>query len=143
MPHLEIETPAPYVSLQAIAFGSVGAEATPVDAAHPLPVAQTPLAATSTPLAGSTSSTGVLGPFTPQLGRPIVLSLSGTWTGSVQVKRSVDGGATKLALTAAGSAWASFTGNCCEAVWEESESGAEIYLDVTLASGTLTYRVAQ
>jgi hypothetical protein len=59
------------------------------------------------------------------------------------VKRSVDDGDTKLPLTVGGLPWAAFTGNACEPVAEESESGAAYYLDVTLASGTLTYRLAQ
>jgi hypothetical protein len=100
-------------------------------------------AATSTPLAGTSSTSAVLGPFTPQLGRPIWVSLSGTWAGTVTVKRSVDAGATKLPLTIAGSPWAVFTGNALEQVAEDAESGALYYLDFTYTSGTLTYRVSQ
>lgn len=98
----------------------------------------------ATALAGSTSSSATtLGPFTPALGRPIWLSLSGTWSGTVTVKRSADGGTTRLPLTAGGMAWGIFTANACEQVAEPSESGETYYLDVALASGTLTYRVAQ
>ena len=79
----------------------------------------------------------------PRLGRPIWLALSGTWTGSVALKRSTDGGATKLPLTAGGSAWGVFTGNACEQVIEESEAGAAYYLAVTVVSGTVAYRVSQ
>jgi hypothetical protein len=43
----------------------------------------------------------------------------------------------------AGAGWALFTANCCEPVWEDSEAGAQLYLSVTLASGTLAYRVSQ
>lgn len=72
-----------------------------------------------------------------------MLALSGTWTGTVKLLRSTDGGATKLPLTAAGLAWGVFNANCCEPVWEEAIVGAALYLDATLSSGTLTYRVAQ
>ena len=95
------------------------------------------------PLSGNAVATGVVGPFTPKLGRAIWLALSGTWTGTVTVKRSADGGTTKLPLTAGGQPWAVFTANAYEQIVEETEDGATYYLDVTLASGTLTYRVSQ
>jgi hypothetical protein len=72
-----------------------------------------------------------------------MLQLSGTWTGTVKLLRSSDGGTTKLPLTLAGAAWGQFTANCCEPVWEESETAATLWLDVALTSGTLAYRLAQ
>lgn len=72
-----------------------------------------------------------------------MVQLGGSWTGLVQVTRSVDGGVTRNALTVSGQPWARFTGNVCEPVWEEAEDGAELYLDITVNSGTLTYRVSQ
>ena len=48
-----------------------------------------------------------------------------------------------LPVTIGGSPWARFSGNCCEPVWEESETVAKLYLDIQLASGSLTYRLAQ
>lgn len=144
MPDLPISAPANYYPPFAIVFADEAGNGVPVDAANPLPVALSePAPAVSTPLAGSTAASGALGPFTPVAGKAIWLSLSGTWTGSVAVKRSVNGGTTKLPLTAGGLPWASFTGNACEPVAEDSESGATYYLEVTLASGTLTYRLAQ
>ena len=53
------------------------------------------------------------------------------------------GGTTKLPLTIIGTAWAQFTTNCCEVLWEESDSNARFYLDVALTSRTLAYRLAQ
>ena len=100
-------------------------------------------AAGSTPLAGSSSASGSFGPFVPELGRPIRLTTAGTWTGSVQLLRSTDGGTTRLPLTAGGQGWGSYTANANEAVTEESESGATYYLGVTLSSGTISYRMAQ
>ncbi|OJW72756.1 MAG: hypothetical protein BGO57_16100 [Sphingomonadales bacterium 63-6] len=134
--------PAAYIPFTALAWPS-GEDSVAVGPDAPLPVAATFGAATSTPLSGTVSSSGIVGPFTPDLGRPIWLTLSGSWKGSVQVKRSVDAGTTKLALTAAGIIWGKFTANACEPVAEESLQGATYYLDITLVSGSLTYEVAQ
>ena len=139
----DVDNPARYIPPAAIAFGAKGSDATFVDAAHPLPVEHKLTASGAAPLAGSVSATGVLGPFTPKPGRAIWLTLSGSWTGTVTTKRSVDGGTSKFPLTAGGQPWAAFTANANEQIAEESESGATWYLDVTLASGTLTYRLAQ
>ena len=104
-----------------------------------------PVGATASAVAlnGSTAATATLGPFTPELGRPIWLTLSGSWTGSVQLLRSTDAGTTKLPLTAAGVPYGSYTANANEAVAEESCAGATWYLLATLSAGTLTYRLAQ
>lgn len=89
------EAPAGYARVTALRFGAQGRAATPIDAYHPLPVrGATVAAAAATPLAGATSATGVEGQFAPELARPIVLTHSGSWMGSVQLLRSVDGGAT-------------------------------------------------
>jgi hypothetical protein len=144
MSDLPITAPAGYYPPFAVVFADDEGNGVVVDAANPLPVAVVePTTEASTPLAGSTSANGALGPFAPVAGKPIWLSLSGTWTGAVAVKRSVDGGTTKLPLTAGGQPWASFTANACEPVAEDSESDATYYLEVVLASGTLTYRLAQ
>ncbi len=128
----------------AMVFGSDGSAATAVDLTNPLPTRVALPASGLAPLAGTTSaSAAMVGPFTPQLARPIWLTLSGTWTGTVQMLRSTDGGATQLPLTIAGSIWGAFTGNCNEPVWEESEAGATFYLSTAITSGMLTYRVAQ
>jgi hypothetical protein len=72
-----------------------------------------------------------------------MLTLSGTWAGTVKLLRSVDGGTTRLPVTAAGQPYGTFTGNICEPVWEESEAAALLYLDVILSSGSLSYRMGQ
>ena len=72
-----------------------------------------------------------------------MLALSGSWSGTVKVLRSTDGGATKLPLTIAGASWGQFTANCCEAIWEESEAAARLYLDITLIAGSASYRLGQ
>lgn len=141
MPNNPIQSPAGYVPSRSVAFADVDGTALLASTAIPLPVTTSPAAATA--LTGSAAATGVLGPFQPAAGRAIMLSLSGTWVGTVKLVRSTDGGTTKLPLTINGGVWAQFTTNCCEAVWEESDSTARFYLDVTLTSGTLAYRLAQ
>ncbi|MCW1383267.1 hypothetical protein OLX02_10575 [Novosphingobium sp. KCTC 2891] len=141
MPNSPIAVPAGYATVNAIAFSDGDGNAAQVSNTAPLPVQVKPASGGS--LAGSSALSGVFGPFVPALDRPAVLTLSGTWTGTVKVTRSTDGGATRTPLTIAGDAWAQFTVNCCEPVWEESEASAALYLDVTLASGTLAYRLGQ
>lgn len=142
MPSVPLLNPAPYAPPFAMSFANAGGSTDVVSATNPLPV--TSAAATSpTPLNGSASANGVLGPFQPVPGRPVMLSLSGTWAGTVKIVRSTNGGTTKLPLTAMGQAYGSFTANMCEPVWEEGEVGATLYLDVTLTSGSLTYRMGQ
>jgi hypothetical protein len=142
MPSPPIQSPASYVPSRAAAFADIDGTSLLVSASNPMPVSIGPAAA-ATPLAGSTAANAVVGPFVPAGGRPVVLALSGTWAGTVAVKRSTDGGATKLPLTVGGTIWGLFSANACEPVWEENEAGAALYLDVALSSGTLTYRLAQ
>ena len=141
-----IAAPAGFVPQQALSFADTGGGAVAVSAAAPLPVVAPPASsspATSTALVGTASTAIVAGPFTPQLGRDVRLTLSGSRTGSVQLLTSIDGGATKLPITAAGLAWGVFTGNCNETVDSPSDSGASYYLQIAPASGTVAYRLAQ
>jgi hypothetical protein len=140
---ISVRAPAGYAPVQAIAFGTRDGPAVAVDTANPLPIAARLTAAAATPLAGTASASATVGPFAPDLGRAIWLTLTGTWTGTCQLLRSTDGGATLVPLTVAGQAWASFTANCCEAVGEESVAGAAYYLQIALTSGGVSYRVAQ
>lgn len=139
---IPVSAPAAYAPVSAIGFADPDSILSPVSAEKPLPVS-TVTAPSPAALTGSTAASVVIGPFTPSSSKAIVLALSGTWTGTVKLLRSTDGGATKLPLTAAGQAWGVYSANCCEPVWEEAIAGAALYLDVTLGSGTLTYRVAQ
>jgi hypothetical protein len=137
-----IQAPAGYVSSHAAAFAASDGTAVVVSDSTPLPVtAQLPTA--TAPIAGTTSASLQSAPFTPVLGRPVMLALSGTWSGQVRVLRSADSGLSRLPLSIGGGAWGQFTANACEAVWEEGELGAQLYLDIVLSSGTLTYRMAQ
>lgn len=136
-----IQNPAGYIPVQAISFAQADGSSGLVSADLPLPVTTLPPA--GTPLSGAATASGQVGPFSPSAGRPVVLTLSGNWTGTVRVLRSVDEGLTRLPLTIAGEPWGEFAVNACEAIWEEYEDGARLYLDITVASGTLTYRVSQ
>jgi hypothetical protein len=111
-----------------------------VSVSSPLPVTATG-AAIPAALAGTTAASGTIGSFAPARGVPVVLALRGTWAGSVRLMRSTDGGVTLDPLTVAGAAWAQFTGNVCEAVWEDNDPAATLYLGAALTSGTLTYRL--
>ena len=142
MPITPLKTPAGYVPQMAVAFANASGDAEPVSASNPLPFQEQPFAAAPA-LTGTALASGLFGPFAPRAGRAVVVVLSGTWSGSVKVVRSLDGGATKVGLTAGGTAWGVFTGNACEPVWDESEAAATLYLDVTLTSGSLTYRLGQ
>ncbi|MBB4153890.1 hypothetical protein GGQ80_001796 [Sphingomonas jinjuensis] len=135
--------PASFVPLTAMAYTADSGEAVAIDAAHPLPITTRLSAAASVPLTGSAAASSVAGPFTPDKARPIWLTLSGSWSGSVTVQRSTDGGATKQPLTVAGQPWGVFTANANEIVAEETVEGATYYLTITIASGLLSYRVAQ
>lgn len=139
----EVEIPAGFVPQYALAFGAVDGPALAVHAANPLPVRSVWQAAETGALAGTLSASGTMGPFVPELGRPIWISLSGSWSGTVDLLRSTDGGASKLPLTVGGARWGRFVGNANEAVADESEAGATYYLAAALQAGTLIYRVAQ
>ena len=138
--------PAGFAPAIALGFADHDGDLSLVTGGNPLPVqtvnaeqAATPPA----PLAGSINASDLIGPFTPLRSRPVMLVLSGNWQGSVAVERSVDGGLNRHPLTIGGGAWARFTGNACEPVWIETEEGAELYIAITIASGTLEYRIAQ
>jgi hypothetical protein len=135
--------PASFVPLSAIAYTADSGEAVAIDTAHPLPITTRLGVAASIPLAGNATASIVAGPFSPDKARPIWLTLSGSWSGNVIVQRSTDGGATKLPLTVAGQPWGVFAGNANEVVAEEMAEGVTYYLAITIASGSLSYRVAQ
>ena len=139
----EVEVPAGFVPQYAMAFGAVDGPAVAVQTDNPLPVRAVRRPAEAAALTGTMATSGVAGPFVPELDRPIWLSLSGDWQGRVDLLRSVDGGATMLPLTIAGERWGRYSANANEAVGDDSEAGAAYYLSVALHGGTLTYRVAQ
>ncbi len=101
------------------------------------------LAATSTPIVGTSSAAQVVGPFVPQLGRAITVALSApTWPGgTAQLMRSTDGGTTKLPLTPAGAVLGTYTKQGVDQPWLETEAGATFYL--SLPNAGIGYRVSQ
>ncbi|MEP9403994.1 hypothetical protein [Sphingomonas sp. VNH70] len=141
-----VHAPAGYVPAVGLAFGAANSPATAVATDNPLPVSTVPAqhAAASVPLAGVAAATGVVGPFVPQLGRPIWLALSGNWSGSIRLLRGGSAGAVPLPLTYGdGSTRAPWTTNLLSPVAEESVAGAQWFLDITLAAGSVTYRMEQ
>ena len=97
-----IINPAGYVTQHAIAVSDGSGAASAVHAGNPLPVSLTPREApTPSPLIGETSDGGVFGPFAPLPGRPIWLTLAGSWSGVVTVQRSSDGIGERNALNIA------------------------------------------
>lgn len=140
---IPISTPAGFAPQFAMAFAAADGSATSVTLSDPMPIRALVLAASSIPLTGSISTSGTAGPFSPQLGRSIWVTLSGTWSGIASVQRSTDGGATMQPLTVGGLGWANFSANANEPIGEESVAGATYYLSFSLTSGTASYRIAQ
>lgn len=138
---IPVSAPANYAPVSAIGFADADGTLAPVSADRPLPVIALAVPVPA-PLAGLATGSTLAGPFVPSSARPVVLTLAGTWTGTVRVVRSTDNGTTRHLLTAAGSAWGVFTANCCEPVWEETADAA-LYLDIALTSGSASYRIAQ
>ena len=140
-----IESPASYVTPFALGYSDAQGMLALVSQDQPLPISLsstvTPAPA-PTPLEGSSSQSQIVGPFVPNLQTPIHLQISGEWTGTVSVERSVDGGTTRYPLTVGGRPWGRFSGNANEPVWEESEANATFWLDISLDSGTVDYRVS-
>jgi hypothetical protein len=152
MPLSPIKLPAGYAPAFAVGYADEGGNLVLAGPTDPLPVTLDSgtievVAAESAPppapLTGSASASGLAGPFAPVAGRAVTLALGGTWEGAIQLTRSTDEGATRLPLTAGGLPWGVYTANACEQAWYESEDGAELYLEITLASGEVDYRIAQ
>lgn len=143
MPNSPISVPAGYAPAFAIGFAaSSGGDLSIVEPSRPLPVTSVQPPASS-PLTGTVQAQTTAGPFIPAAARPVFLTLAGLWQGNVIIARSTDGGATLQPLTLAGEPWPSFTSNACEAVWEEYEAGAALYLIADVTSGSLQYRLSQ
>lgn len=76
--------------------------------------------------------------FTPQLGRPINQTLSGTWTGTVALYRSIDGGTTRVLVTYIDGSAKQWSGNMQAPVATESDPSALWYQRFNLQSGSAT-----
>ncbi|WP_126665476.1 hypothetical protein [Croceibacterium ferulae] len=145
-----ILSPTSYVAPSALGFSDPAGNFSLVTPQAPLPVVVTgggtqPVEALPppTPLAGDAAGSTVTGPFKATVNRPIHVQLSGVWTGSVSLERSIDDGKSRYPLTVGGMPWAVFNSNANEPVWQDSEVGATFYLNIALQSGTIAYRVSQ
>ncbi|HSG34787.1 MAG TPA: hypothetical protein VLA37_09640 [Sphingomonadaceae bacterium] len=146
MPDIPIRLPANYAPVMAVGFADQGGNFTLAAEGAPLPVILAndfPGDVAPPPLAGTTAVDLLAGPYEPVTGKLVILQLEGTWTGTVQLMRASAAAAGPVPVTIGGLPWASFTGNACEPVWEESEAGAQLFLDIQLQSGSLAYRVSQ
>jgi hypothetical protein len=109
--------------------------------------------ATSSPLTATVNDTNVrtFGPFVPQLAREIWLTVNATVaaSGSVQLLRSTDVGATKVGLTAGGLtigayAFSAVSGAIAnEIVTVETDAAATYFISIALTAGTVAVRLAQ
>ncbi|MDG5747846.1 hypothetical protein P8Q88_06605 [Qipengyuania sp. XHP0207] len=139
---IPIEAPGGFAPVLALGRDDGTGHLALVSPQAPLPVVASAPAATE-PLEGTTSVAMVAGPFEPAAFAPVYLTLTGDWKGEVRMLRSTDGGVTKAPVTLAGATWGLYTADVCEPVWQESEAGAQLWLDVAPISGTLAYRLAQ
>lgn len=138
-----ISVPAGFAPAFALGYSDAQSNLTMVTASAPLPVSVASGAPVPAALTGQTATATLVGPFNAIADRPVVVALSGTWTGTVQVLRSTDGGVTKLPLRIGGSTWGTYHESGVEQAWIDKESGASFYLDIAPASGTVAYRVSQ
>lgn len=137
----EISVPAGYAAAMAVGFADDASALAVVSRDRPLPVIFG--AASPTMLQGNTSVSQQVGPFDAVAGGIIVVALSGTWSGTVQLLRSSDDGVTIAPLRVGGLVWGTFTKSGCEQVWSETQTGVTFFLDIDLQSGTLEYQVSQ
>jgi hypothetical protein len=136
-----ISAPAGFAPAYAVGYSDINGQLALVTEATPLPVAT--FAPAPAALAGQASVTDLVGPFEPTPRRVIMVTLDGDWSGTVRLLRSTDGGLTKLPLRVGGATWGEYTVSGCEQAWSEAEEGTSFYLDITLSSGTVAYRVSQ
>lgn len=101
-------------------------------------------ASVTTPVTGLATADMNTAALVPQLGRNLYLTLSGTWTGTVQLQRSTDAGATWNAVTYGGGLpWGKYTANCDEVVETPTDGASQYRLNIDIATGSLRYRLAQ
>lgn len=137
-----VRNPAAYVTPVAIGTTDASGNLSLIGNGSPLPIALSPTPGAPA-IAGTLTSSGLVGPFIPSGPAAIVIQLDGDWSGTVRLVRSVDGGQSVSPLKIAGSEWAVYTANGVEQAWTETEAGASFYLNAEITSGTLAYRVSQ
>ena len=137
-----IQLPAGFAPAFALGFSDANGDLVLARDSAPIPVTQGDRIRPA-PLQGSASASTLVGPFSPVPGISVIIELGGSWAGTVQLQRSSDGGSTLRDVTMGGSQWGRYGANVCEPVWDESEPGAQLFLSISLQSGTLDYRVSQ
>lgn len=141
---LNIRAYGGFVPQMSVAFGALDGEPVSVTGTTPLPMTPRLTGVATTPLMGTTTVSATVGPFTPELGRAVWLTLAGNFSGRVALLRSTDGGTTQVPLTYAdGAAKPAWSGTLNAPVAEETVAGATYYLAITLDSGSLSYRLEQ
>jgi hypothetical protein len=96
------------------------------------------------PITGTADGSSSSNVLVPDVGYYIYVTLTGTWTGTVQVERSTDNGVTWLPITThEGSAAGKFTGNADEDVLLVADSQSRYHLKFDITSGSVSYRLAQ
>ena len=95
------------------------------------------------PVAGTFAATGQSASFAPLAGRAFNISLWGTFTSTIQLERSFDGGMTWLPITAAGAQLYKWTAPASESN-QDDEANVQYRLDCTVfTSGAASYRISQ
>lgn len=93
---------------------------------------------------GTFTGTGQSPTFGAQPDYPLNITLSGTFSATVQLERSFDNGSTWFSLTVDSSPWAVYSTPVSEQAWVPTEAGILYRLNCTsYSSGTVTYRVSQ
>lgn len=139
---IPVDAPGGFAPLTALGWIDASGHCHPVAHDNGLPVAAA-RAASPEPLAGMAAGPQVVGPFVAVSDRPVYLTLSGNWQGEVRLMRSAPSSSVRHPLTFAGEEWGLFDRKLCEAVWQEGEEGAALWLELAPTAGNVTYRVAQ
>lgn len=138
--------------LESLFGGRFGIRELTIYKAHPILIPETitiPMivympSATSDPLTGSANASGATGALVPTVGYNLYLTLTGTWSGTVRVQKTVDNGINWTTVTAGGGAQIGvFTQNCDESVLKVTDPKARYRLQFTMTSGTVVYRLGQ
>lgn len=117
-----------------------------VSVTNPIPVTLANGPSGVAAVSGTFTSTENSSTFTPIPGREFNVSVYGTFGATVQLKRSLDGGTTWLAITANGTTLYSWSGGTSveySETAEEPQYGALYRLQCTWTSGTVNYRISQ
>lgn len=108
-----------------------------------IPYIKTVEASTIAPVASTASANGFSTVFSATPGYKLYLTLTGTWTGSVSLLRSTDGGFNWNQVTHQDGVPVTITQNCDESLTMVTQADVKYRLEFAVASGTIIYRLAQ